>query len=153
MSVYCGLDFSDSFRTVCPCVPAATATRDKEFPIGIKAGSSAVRIYKETKANGEYYRVCYSAGGRRERLTFSSLEEAKTEGRLKANLQSGAPSTGGLPLSNRQDPSAFTPALAVRSSPKQRGSPACGRASGELVVQAELEVVLQLNRHTVHVLS
>ncbi|RFC43488.1 MAG: hypothetical protein DVB28_001473 [Verrucomicrobia bacterium] len=64
------------------------ATRNKDFPIVIKAGSSAVKIYKETKPNGEYYRVCYYAGGKRERLTFSSLEEAKTEARLKANLLS-----------------------------------------------------------------
>jgi hypothetical protein len=62
------------------------ATRNKDFPITIKAGSSAVKIYKETKPNGEYYRVCYYIGGKRERLTFSSLEEAKTEARLKAAL-------------------------------------------------------------------
>jgi integrase len=88
MPANCRLDFSDSFRTVCPCFPAAMATRNKDFPIVIKAGSSAVKIYKETKPNGEYYRVCYYAGGKRERLTFSSLEEAKTEARLKANLLS-----------------------------------------------------------------
>jgi hypothetical protein len=35
------------------------ATRNKNFPLTIKAGSSAVKIYKETKPNGEYYRVCY----------------------------------------------------------------------------------------------
>jgi hypothetical protein len=62
------------------------ATRNKDFPITIKAGSSAVKIYKETKPNGGYYRVCYYLGGKRERLTFSSLEEAKTEARLKAAL-------------------------------------------------------------------
>ena len=88
MPANCALDFSDSFRTVCPCFPAAMATRNKDFPIVIKAGSSAVKIYKETKPNGEYYRVCYYAGGKRERLTLSSLEEAKTEARLKANLLS-----------------------------------------------------------------
>ncbi len=74
------------FRTVCPCLPAVTATRNKDFPITIKAGSSAVKIYTETKPNGEYYRVCYYAGGKRERLTFSSLEEAKTEARRNAAL-------------------------------------------------------------------
>lgn len=36
----------------------------------------------------EYSRVCYYAVGKRERLTFSSMEEAKTEARLKANLLS-----------------------------------------------------------------
>jgi hypothetical protein len=51
------------------------ATRNKDFPITIKAGSSAVKIYKETKP----------CGGKRERLTFSSVEETKTEARLKAD--------------------------------------------------------------------
>ncbi len=36
----------------------------------------------------EYSRICYYAAGKRERLTFSSMEEAKTEARLNANLLS-----------------------------------------------------------------
>ena len=39
-------------------------TGNKGFPIGIKAGSSAVKLYKVTKASGEYFRVCYD--GRRQ---------------------------------------------------------------------------------------
>jgi integrase len=64
------------------------ASRNKDFPITIKAGSSSVKIYRETKSNGEYFRVCYYAESKRQRLTFSSLEEAKTEARIKASLLS-----------------------------------------------------------------
>ncbi len=75
MPANCRLVVLDGIRTVCTRSPAVTATRNRDFPITIKAGSSAVKIDKETKPYG----------GKRERLTFSSLEEAKTEARLKAD--------------------------------------------------------------------
>lgn len=59
------------------------AKRDK-FPMVIKRGSSVVRIYADEKPSGTYYRVVFHLGGKRQRLNFSSLEEAKTEAEAKA---------------------------------------------------------------------
>jgi integrase len=43
-----------------------------------------VRIYRDRKPNGTYYRVCYHSGGKRERLNFSDLEKAKLEAEAQA---------------------------------------------------------------------
>jgi integrase len=54
------------------------------FPIIIRAGSSAVRIYRDRKAAGDYYRVVYHLGGKRHRLHFNDLERARAEAAAKA---------------------------------------------------------------------
>jgi integrase len=60
-----------------------TAKRNR-FPITIKRGSCSVKIYRERKPTGAYYRVCYHIGGKRERLNFSDLEKAKLEAEAQA---------------------------------------------------------------------
>jgi len=59
------------------------AKRDR-FPIVIKRGSCSVKIYRDRKPTGTYYRVCYHLGGKRLRLNFADLEEAKNEAEAKA---------------------------------------------------------------------
>jgi integrase len=54
------------------------------FPILVKRGSSAVKIYRDRKAQGTYYRVTYHLGGRRHRLNFSDLSQARSEAEAKA---------------------------------------------------------------------
>src|SRR6476659_3931191 len=56
----------------------------KEFPIVVKAGSSVVKIYRDRKRSGDYFRLVFYFGGKRHRLNFSSLEVAKTEAAAKA---------------------------------------------------------------------
>lgn len=60
------------------------AKRDR-FPITIKRGSCAVKIYRDRKPTGTYYRVCYHIGGKRERLNFVDLEKAKLEAESQAS--------------------------------------------------------------------
>jgi integrase len=59
------------------------AKRDR-FPIVIKRGSCSVKIYRDRKLTGTYYRVCYHLGGKRLRLNFADLEKAKGEAEAKA---------------------------------------------------------------------
>jgi integrase len=59
------------------------AKRDR-FPIVIKRGSCSVKIYRDRKPTGTYYRVCYHLGGKRLRLNFADLEKAKGEAEAKA---------------------------------------------------------------------
>jgi integrase len=59
------------------------AKRDR-FPILIKRGSCAVKIYKDVKPKGTYFRVAYHIGGKRQRLNFSDLEKAKLEAEAQA---------------------------------------------------------------------
>jgi integrase len=54
------------------------------FPILIKRGSCAVKIYRDRKPSGTYFRVAYQIGGKRHRLNFSDLDKAKTEAEAKA---------------------------------------------------------------------
>jgi integrase len=54
------------------------------FPLTVKAGSTAVKIYRDRKPSGDYYRVVYYLGGKRYRLSFTALEEARTEAQAKA---------------------------------------------------------------------
>jgi integrase len=60
------------------------------FPIEVKRGSSAVKIYRDRKPEGTYYRVVYylpdqDGKSRRHRLNFHDLEAAINEAELKAS--------------------------------------------------------------------
>src|SRR4029453_16778299 len=55
------------------------------FPIVVKRGSSEVKIYRDRKPEGTYYRVVYYLGGKRTRLNFSDLQEATNEAEAKAS--------------------------------------------------------------------
>jgi integrase len=55
------------------------------FPITIKRGSSVVKIYRDRKPTGTYYRVAYHIGGKRQRPHFNDLERAIAEGEAKAS--------------------------------------------------------------------
>ena len=54
------------------------------FPIIVKRGSSTVKIYRDAKPQGTYFRVVYYVGGKRERLNFADLETAQREAEGKA---------------------------------------------------------------------
>ncbi len=54
------------------------------FPIVVKRGSSVVKIYRDRKPTGTYFRVVYHLGGKRHRLHFNDLEEALSEAKAKA---------------------------------------------------------------------
>ena len=54
------------------------------FPKVIKRGSCAVKIYRDQKPQGTYFRVVYQLGGKRHRLNFKSLEAASSEAEAKA---------------------------------------------------------------------
>jgi integrase len=60
-------------------------TKRDRFPIVIKRGSCSVKIYRDRKPTGTYYRVCYHIGGKRERLNFVDLEKAKQEAEAQAS--------------------------------------------------------------------
>src|SRR4029453_298265 len=55
------------------------------FPITIKRGSSSVKIYRDRKPQGTYYRVAYHLGGKRHRLNFRDLLQARSEAEAKAS--------------------------------------------------------------------
>jgi integrase len=55
------------------------------FPIVVKRGSSVVKIYRDRKQTGTYYRVAYHIGGKRHRLNFNDLEKATSEAEAKAS--------------------------------------------------------------------
>jgi integrase len=54
------------------------------FPIVVKRGSCAVKIYRDCKSTGTYYRVAYHIGGKRHRLHHNDLNEAIAEAEAKA---------------------------------------------------------------------
>jgi integrase len=60
------------------------AKRDR-FPITVKRGSCTVKIYRDCKPTGTYYRVAYHIGGKRYRLNFTDLKEAKAEAEAQAS--------------------------------------------------------------------
>jgi integrase len=64
---------------------AKSKARRNRFPITIKRGSCAVKIYRDRKPTGTYYRVCYHIGGKRQRLNFVDLEKAKLEAESQAS--------------------------------------------------------------------
>jgi hypothetical protein len=43
------------------------------FPKIVKVGSCAVKIYRDRKPQGTYFRVVYQLGGKRQRLNFNTL--------------------------------------------------------------------------------
>src|SRR5262249_40076018 len=55
------------------------------FPIAVKRGSSEVKIYRDRKPEGTYYRVTYYLGSKRHRLNFSDLKGAIEEAEAKAS--------------------------------------------------------------------
>ena len=55
-----------------------------KFPISVKAGSTAVKIYRDRKRSRDYFRLVFYLGGKRNRLNFNSLEAAKKEAAAKA---------------------------------------------------------------------
>ena len=57
---------------------------EKQFPLTVKAGSTVVKIYRDRKRSGDYFRLVYYLGGKRHRLSFNSLDAAKTEAAAKA---------------------------------------------------------------------
>ncbi len=54
------------------------------FPLTLKRGSSSVKIYRDVKSTGTYYRVAYHLGGKRHRMNFADLEKATSEAEAKA---------------------------------------------------------------------
>lgn len=54
------------------------------FPLTVKAGSTTVKIYRDSKPSGDYFRVVYHLGGKRHRLNFHDLDRARAEARAKA---------------------------------------------------------------------
>jgi integrase len=59
-------------------------TKRRRFPIVVKRGSSVVKIYRDRKPTGTYYRVAYHIGGKRHRLHHNDLEKAIAEAEAKA---------------------------------------------------------------------
>jgi integrase len=57
----------------------------RRFPVVIKRGSSVVKIYRDRKPTGTYYRVSYHIGGKRHRLHHNDLEKAIIEAEAKAS--------------------------------------------------------------------
>jgi integrase len=55
------------------------------FPIVVKRGSCTVKIYRDRKPEGTYYRVSYYLGGKRRRLNFSDFQAAQDEAEAKAS--------------------------------------------------------------------
>ncbi len=55
------------------------------FPIVVKRGSSVVKVYRDRKPTGTYYRVVYHMGGKRHRLHFNDLEKATREAEAQAS--------------------------------------------------------------------
>ena len=86
------MHFSDGFRTVDHtfyAVPSQTKS-EKEFPLTVRAGSTALKIYRDRKPSGDYFRLVYYLGGKRHRLNFNSLDAAKREAFAKvAQLSRG----------------------------------------------------------------
>ncbi len=60
-------------------------TKRDRFPLVIKRGSCSVKIYRDCKPTGTYYRVAYNIGGKRERLNFADLDQAKLEAEAQAS--------------------------------------------------------------------
>ncbi|PYJ40875.1 MAG: hypothetical protein DME86_10720 [Verrucomicrobia bacterium] len=55
------------------------------FPLVVKRGLSTVKIYRDRKPGGTYYRVTYHIGGKRHRLNFNDLQQAVNEAEAKAS--------------------------------------------------------------------
>jgi len=77
------LAISVTFRTVFVHLSTENMKRNR-FPIVVKRGSSVVKIYRDRKPSGIYFRVTYYIGGKRHRLNFCNLDKAKSEAEAKA---------------------------------------------------------------------
>jgi len=65
--------------------PSRKKNRGENFPLTIKAGSSSVKIYRESRNDGlVYYKLSYHLGGKRHRPSFANLDVAKNEATAKA---------------------------------------------------------------------
>jgi len=60
-------------------------TKKSKFPIVVKRGSCVVKIYRDQKPQGTYFRVAYHLGGKRHRLNFRDLKTATNEAEAKAS--------------------------------------------------------------------
>src|SRR5215472_13513273 len=78
------LAISVNFRTVFAHLSTENMKRNR-FPIVVKRGSSVVKIYRDRKPSGIYFRVTYHIGGKRHRLNFCDLDKAKSEAEAKAS--------------------------------------------------------------------
>lgn len=58
--------------------------KSEKFPISIRRGSAIVKIYREEKPSGAYFRVSFYMGGKRCGLNFHDLGVAKAEAEAKA---------------------------------------------------------------------
>ena len=58
--------------------------KSDKFPISVKAGSSSVKIYRDRKRSGDYFRLVFYLSGKRHRLNFNSLDVARKEAAAKA---------------------------------------------------------------------
>ena len=59
------------------------AKADK-FPLSVRRGSATVKIYRERKPSGDYFRVSFYKGTVRHGLNFTDLNAAKSEAEAKA---------------------------------------------------------------------
>jgi integrase len=59
-------------------------TKEETFPLTVKAGSAVVKIYRDQKPSGAYYRVGYYRGGKRTFEHCPTLDKAKEEAAAKA---------------------------------------------------------------------
>lgn len=54
------------------------------FPLPVRRGSATVKIYRERKSSGDYFRVSFYKGTVRHGLNFSDLDAARREAEAKA---------------------------------------------------------------------
>src|SRR5947208_379716 len=60
-------------------------TKRISFPVTVKRGSASVKIYRDAKSSGTYYRVVYHLGSKRHRLNFNDFQQAFNEAEAKAS--------------------------------------------------------------------
>ena len=58
--------------------------KSEKFPLSVRRGSVTVKIYRERKPSGDYFRVSFYKGTVRHGLNFSDLNAAKSEAEAKA---------------------------------------------------------------------
>jgi integrase len=81
----------------------------RKFPITVRNGSVAVKIYRTPSHGCESFTVAYYQGGRRQRRTFPTLQKAQDEATVLAN-QMAAGELDALTLTN-SDRSAYVRSL------------------------------------------
>src|SRR5215831_10277898 len=57
----------------------------RRFPMIVKRGSCTVKVYRDRKPSGSYYRVVYHLGGKRHRLNYHDQEKAIADAEAKAS--------------------------------------------------------------------